>query len=99
MELSGKIPIMISVKRTAALICAGLFLLTGPPAYSYKILYAEQFYRLFHLHYYQYPERTAENISYLERALRSDFANPLYALARIPDAKHWERYVIFSRCT
>ena len=80
------------MKRTAALLCAGLFLLQSPPAHPYRILYAEQFYRLFHLHYYRYPERTAENISYLERALRSDFANPLYALARIPDAKHWERY-------
>jgi hypothetical protein len=71
-----------------------LCFLAGFPnrAYSYPILYAEQFYRLFHLHHYQYPDRTAENIWYLERALRSDFANPLYALARIPDTKHWERY-------
>ena len=69
-----------------------LMLMRPHPAHPYKVLYAEQFYRRYHLHYYQYPERTAENISYLERALRSDFANPLYALARIKDRHHWERY-------
>jgi len=33
-----------------------------------------------------------ENIFYLERALKSDFANPLYALAKISDKEQWERY-------
>jgi len=33
-----------------------------------------------------------ENIFYLERALKSNFANPLYALAKISDKEQWERY-------
>ena len=62
------------------------------PLYAYKILYAEQFYRLFHRHFYQYPEDWIENIFYLERALRADFANPLNALAVIKTKEEWARY-------
>jgi hypothetical protein len=60
--------------------------------YSYRILYAEQYYRLYHLHFYQYPDDCMENINYLEHALKADFCNPLYALARIENKKEWERY-------
>ncbi|WP_253952488.1 hypothetical protein [Oceanispirochaeta sp. M1] len=60
--------------------------------HAYKILYAEQFYRLYHQHFYQYPEDTMENIHYLGMALRSDFANPLNALATIENEKEWEKY-------
>lgn len=59
---------------------------------AYKILYAEQYYRLFHLHLYQYPEDYLENIYYLEQALKADFCNPLNALAVIENKKDWERY-------
>jgi hypothetical protein len=59
---------------------------------AYKILYAEQFYKLFHLHFYQYPDDTMENISYLEQALKADFCNPLYALAKIETEIEYERY-------
>lgn len=69
-----------------------LFLFLNTFAYSYKILYAEQWYKLFHIHFYQYPERCAENIHYLEEALRADFANPLNALARINNKTEWELY-------
>lgn len=62
------------------------------PLYSYKILYAEQFYRLFHMQFYQYPENINENIWYLEKALRSDFCNPLNALARIENKQEWAKY-------
>jgi len=62
------------------------------PASSYKILYAEQYYRIFHTHFYQYPEDINENIWYLEQALKSDFCNPLNALARIENKKEWEKY-------
>jgi hypothetical protein len=61
-------------------------------SFGYKILYAEQFYKLYHLHFYQYPDDTLENIGYLEEALKADFCNPLYALAKINDKKEWERY-------
>ncbi len=60
--------------------------------FSYDILYAEQYYRMAHRHLYMNPERAAENIYYLEKALRADFANPLNALARIRNPQEWERY-------
>ena len=73
-----------------------LFLVIGitisSPLFSYKILYAEQFYRLYHNHLYQYPDDSSENIYYLGMALRSDFANPLNALAEIKNEKEWEKY-------
>jgi len=69
-----------------------LFLLCSTGLSAYKILYAEQFYRLYHLHFYQYPDDTMENIFYLERALKSDFANPLYALAEIENEEQWAQY-------
>jgi hypothetical protein len=78
------------VKRLSAALL--VLCIASGPAWAYKILYAEQFYRLYHLHLSQYPERTAENIWYLERALGSDFANPLNALAIIKDQAEWERY-------
>lgn len=39
-----------------------------------------------------YPENHAENIYWLEQTLRSDFANPLNALAHIETKKEWEWY-------
>ena len=67
-------------------------LLTSSPLWAYKILYAEQWYRLYHQHLYQYPEDSMEDIHYLGMALRSDFANPLNALAKIETEKEWEKY-------
>ena len=70
-----------------------LILASGvPAAYGYNLLYAEQFYRLFRMNFYTYPEDALENIFWLERALRADFANPLNALARIEDEEDWARY-------
>ena len=66
--------------------------LSASSSWAYKVLYAEQFYRLFHLHFYQYPEDTNENLWYLEQALSSDFCNPLNALARIDNEQEWEKY-------
>lgn len=64
----------------------------APKLHAYRILYAEQYYRLYHLHFYQYPDDTMENVYYLERALEADFANPLYALARIETREQWAQY-------
>ena len=69
-----------------------LSLLVPVPAQAYRLIYREQLYRLYHRHMYQYPERIAENVYWLEQALRSDFANPLYALARISNEREWEWY-------
>jgi hypothetical protein len=67
-------------------------LLCSTGLFAYKILYAEQYYRLYHLHFYQYPDDTMENIFYLEQALKADFANPLYALAEIENKEQWAQY-------
>jgi hypothetical protein len=76
----------------AVLLGAALFMLSGPPLNAYLAQYKEQFYRLYHLHYIQYPDDTMENIYWLEKALKADFANPLYALALIEDEVQWEKY-------
>jgi hypothetical protein len=75
-----------------ALLLLLLLLVPGPGARAYRVLYAEQYYKLYHQHFYQYPEDTMENIYYLEQALKADFANPLYALARIADRQEWAQY-------
>ena len=59
---------------------------------SYAITYKEQYYKLYHIHYQQYPDDVMENIYWLERAVAADFANPQYALARITDKTDWEKY-------
>jgi len=82
-------------KAFALLFWSVLLLLVVVPsrkADAYRILYAEQYYRLYHLHFYQYPDDSMENIFYLEQALKSDFANPLYALARIENRQQWAQY-------
>lgn len=59
---------------------------------AWRILYAEEYYKLYHEHLHHYPDDTMEDIYYLETALKSDFANPLYALAPIKDKTEWQRY-------
>ena len=61
-------------------------------AYGYRILYAEQFYKLHHEHLSMTSDDIMENIVWLEQALAADFANPLYALARITNEREWEHY-------
>jgi len=60
--------------------------------YPYPVYFKEQYYRLFHTHYIQYPDDTIENIYWLERARAADFCNPLYAFAKIENERQWERY-------
>jgi len=62
------------------------------PINAYIVTYKEQYYRLFHMHYNQYPDDTMENIYWLEQALKADFCNPLYALALIENETQWEKY-------
>ena len=59
---------------------------------AYYVTYKEQFYRLFHLHYIQYPDDTMENIYWLEKAIKAEFCNPLYALALIENETQYEKY-------
>jgi hypothetical protein len=78
------------MKRVLLLIVLFFTVLTS--LCSIQTLYAEQYYKMYHQHFYYYPEDSAENIHYLGMALRSDFANPLNALCRIEDEKQWEKY-------
>jgi hypothetical protein len=81
-----KIPLLLSL-----LLITSYFL---PLTYlnAYLVTYKEQYYRLYHLHYIQYPDDTMENIYWLEKALQADFCNPLYALALIENETQWEKY-------
>jgi hypothetical protein len=78
------------MKRILAL-CSLLFIYAAA-ASAYPVYFKEQYFKLYHLHYIQYPDDTIENIYWLEQATKADFCNPLYALAKIPDERVWERY-------
>ena len=69
-----------------------LFVGTSSFLFGYKLIYAEQLYRLYHQHFYQYSDDTMENIVWLEEALKADFCNPLYALAKIENPEEWRHY-------
>ncbi len=74
-------------------IAACLLILMSAGVWSYPVQFAEQFYRLYHTQMYMYPENIEENLWYLEKALTSDFCNPLYALARpLNDSTDWAKY-------
>ncbi|MCK5154414.1 MAG: hypothetical protein KAQ93_08660 [Spirochaetales bacterium] len=79
------------MKRIILLLTLFLFLALAQVS-SYKILYAEQYYKLYHQNLYQYPEDFNGNIWYLERALSRPFVNPLNALTIIENQDVWERY-------
>ena len=78
------------MKRFGIALLLALAVISALPAFP--VYFKEQYYRLYHQHYIQYPDDAIENIYWLERAREADFANPLYAMAKIPDQKHWERY-------
>jgi hypothetical protein len=75
--------------KTAFLL---IFIAVSLPVNSYFVTYKEQYYRLFHIHYIQYPDDSMENIYWLEQAMKADFCNPLYALALIENETQWEKY-------
>ena len=57
--------------------CIAIFSIQSASAYMVK--YKEDYYKLFHVHYQQYPDDVIENIYWLEHAVKADFCNPLYA--------------------
>ena len=72
---------------------ASIFLMLSVAGVAgYPIYYKEQYFKLYHQHYVAYPDDDIENIYWLEQAKKADFCNPLYALAKIEDKRHWERY-------
>lgn len=80
------------VTISSFMVILSLILLPAQKAGAYYAQYKEEYYQLYHLHYIQYPDDTIENIYWLERALKADFANPLYALALIENPVQWEKY-------
>jgi hypothetical protein len=80
------------MKRVKYIVAAFLLAAALNPLNAYYVTYKEQYYRLYHLHYIQNPDDTIENIYWLEKALKADFCNPLYALALIEDKVQWEKY-------
>lgn len=76
------------------LFIVSLFLIANStfPLYSYFVKYKEQYYKLYHIHLKQHGTDILENIYYLEKAIKADFCNPLYALATIKDERDWEKY-------
>ncbi|MDR0442402.1 MAG: hypothetical protein LBH44_03245 [Treponema sp.] len=80
------------MKTPLKITIAFILLAAALPANAYFVTYKEQYYRLFHLHYIQYPDDSMENIYWLEKAMKADFANPLYALALIENEIQYEKY-------
>lgn len=61
-------------------------------ANAYMVKYKEDYYRLYHVHYQQYPDDCMENIYWLEKAVKADFCNPQFAEVKIKTEKEWEKY-------
>jgi hypothetical protein len=78
--------------RRRVILAFTLLACTALEVSAYPVYYKEQYFRLFHTHYIEYPDDAIENIYWLEEAKKADFCNPLYALAKIEDKTHWERY-------
>ena len=74
------------------LLAAVFFSVPVSQAVSYMVKFKEDWYKLYHVHYQQYPDDCIENIYWLEKALQADFANPLYARIKISNEKEWEKY-------
>ena len=82
----------MSAKMVKIAVLCFVFFSSIAPVNGYFVTFKEQYYRLFHMHLIQNPDDTMENIYWLEKALKADFANPLFALARIENETQWEKY-------
>ena len=82
------------MKKLFLLISLSFFFSTVPltKANAYMVKYKEDFYKLYHVHYQQYPDDCIENIYWLEKAVQADFCNPLFTNAEIKTEKEWEKY-------
>lgn len=83
---------MVFQETKSLLLGLALCCISTMPLKADRIQYKEQYFKLYHLHYIQYPDDTMENIYWLEKTLQADFANPLYAVALIEDEVQWEKY-------
>lgn len=80
------------MKKSIFLLALTFLFLNLAPLSAYMVKYKEDYYKLFHVHYQQLPDDCIENIYWLEQAVKADFANPMYARARIRDERDWEKY-------
>lgn len=83
---------IISVKNKFLIFAVIISIIIPFYADAYAVKYKEDYYKLFHVHYAQAPDDCIENIYWLEKAVNADFANPLYAMAKIETEKQWEKY-------
>lgn len=60
--------------------------------FGYMVKYKEDWYKLYHVHYQQYPDDCIENIYWLEKAAQADFCNPQFVDFKITSEKQWEKY-------
>ncbi len=56
------------------------------------VKFKEDWYKLYHVHYQQYPDDCIENIYWLEKAAQADFCNPQFADFKVESEKQWEKY-------
>ncbi len=56
------------------------------------VKFKEDFYKLYHVHYQQYPDDCLENIYWLEKAVQADFCNPQFISSKLTTEKEWEKY-------
>ena len=82
------------MKKHFVKIIFSIILLTFLPSSlsAYMVKYKEDWYKLYHVHYQQYPDDCIENIYWLEKAVQADFCNPLFADIKIETEKEWEKY-------
>lgn len=83
---------LVLKKKLFAAVFILLIVTAIQPVFSYIVTYKEQYYRLFHVHFQQYPDDVMENIYWLEKAVEADFCNPKYALSKIVTTDDWEKY-------
>lgn len=84
---------LLPVVLPAVLATAFLMVPSRAPGYTSPPLQSrEQLYSMYHRQLYEYPIDIREQIFYLEEALRADFNNPLWAIARIETREEHARY-------
>ena len=74
------------------ILLVSIIFLHTTPSFSYMVKYKEDWYKLYHVHYQQYPDDCIENIYWLEKAAQADYCNPQFTDAKITTEKEWEKY-------
>ncbi|MCR4743276.1 MAG: hypothetical protein K5866_10465 [Treponema sp.] len=82
------------MKKSFVKIILSLVLLIFPLSNlnAYMVKYKEDWYKLYHIHYQQYPDDCIENIYWLEKAAQADFCNPQFLDFKVTSEKEWEKY-------